>query len=160
MSIPPARRKHRGRARLGLNLTSMIDVVFLLLVYFMVATDFTEGEEIYKLDLPVREGAVAPDPFELDEMPLVVTVRSIGKGPQDLVIQLKGPYPEIINPHELAEMLKKRKISVTNPYGLFEADHPILIDPLPQARWGHVIEVFNAPALAGYTNISFQDSDL
>jgi biopolymer transport protein ExbD len=159
MSIPPARRKHRSKAHLGLNLTSMIDVVFLLLVYFMVATDFTEGEEIYKLDLPVRQGAVAPDPFELDEMPLIVTVRSIGTKPQDLVIQLKGPYPEIVNPHELAEMLSKRKISVANPYGLFKADHPILIDPLPQSRWGHVIEVFNAPALAGYTNISFQSPD-
>jgi len=149
------RKKDRRPPRIGLNLTAMIDVVFLLLVYFMVATDFTKGEEVYKLDLPARQGAIAPDPFELDDMPLVVTVRSTGSGPGELVIDLEGPYPEISNPQKLLNLLRQRKISEVNPHGLFEADHPILINPLGQARWDHVIEVFNAPVLAGYTNIGF-----
>lgn len=160
MSVPPMKRKPRSRTRIGLNLTAMIDVVFLLLVYFMVATDFTKGEEVYKLDLPARQGAIAPDPFDLDELPLIVMVRSTGSGPGDLVIELKGPYPDIPDPQALAQLLRERKISTANPHGLFKSDHPILIDPLPQARWDHVIEVFNAPVLAGYTNISFQSRQL
>ncbi len=156
MIIPPARRKIRRSTRIGLNLTAMIDVVFLLLVYFMVATDFTKGEEVYKLDLPMRTGAINADPFELDDMPLVILVRSNGTGVNDLVIGLEGPYPELSDPVALAQMLRERKITETNPNGIFQIDHPIFIAPLPQARWDHVIEVFNAPVLAGYTNIRFQ----
>ncbi|MHC4614422.1 MAG: ExbD/TolR family protein, partial [Planctomycetota bacterium] len=47
-----AARRRQRQARIGLNLTAMIDVVFLLLVYFMAATEFKLGEEIYRLDLP------------------------------------------------------------------------------------------------------------
>lgn len=36
----------------GPNLTPMIDVVFLLVVFFMVATKFTEREQNLDLDLP------------------------------------------------------------------------------------------------------------
>ena len=47
----------RSNWRPALNLTSMIDVVFLLLVYFMVATEFKRAEVIERLDLPNRLGA-------------------------------------------------------------------------------------------------------
>jgi biopolymer transport protein ExbD len=43
-----------------INLTSMIDVVFLLLIFFMVGTKFTEMESDVVLELPrVAEGANA-----------------------------------------------------------------------------------------------------
>ncbi|MCA9296984.1 MAG: biopolymer transporter ExbD, partial [Phycisphaerales bacterium] len=78
---PPARRRPRGQPTLGLNLTSMIDVVFLLLVYFMVATEFKVGEEVFRLDLPRQQSASAlDDPFDLDEEPLRIHVRTLGAG--------------------------------------------------------------------------------
>lgn len=40
-----------------LNLTSMIDVVFLLLIFFMVGTKFSEMEQNMALDLPKVSGA-------------------------------------------------------------------------------------------------------
>ncbi|QQD16714.1 biopolymer transporter ExbD [Spongiibacter nanhainus] len=39
----------------GINLTPLIDVVFLLLIFFMVSTTFTKETHI-KLDLPQAEG--------------------------------------------------------------------------------------------------------
>ena len=39
--------RRRDTKMIGLNLTSMIDVVFLLLVYFMVATEFKTAEESF-----------------------------------------------------------------------------------------------------------------
>ncbi|MCZ6446340.1 MAG: biopolymer transporter ExbD, partial [Planctomycetota bacterium] len=56
------RRHRRSRARIGLNVTAMIDIVFLLLIYFLAATEFKLGEEVYRLDLPQR--GLAADPFE------------------------------------------------------------------------------------------------
>ncbi|QDU85957.1 Biopolymer transport protein ExbD [Planctomycetes bacterium Pla163] len=43
-----------------LNLAPMIDVVFLLLIFFMVATTFATLEEQIDLDLPVAESGKAP----------------------------------------------------------------------------------------------------
>jgi hypothetical protein len=54
---PPRRRF--GGSGLSLNLTAMIDVVFLLLVYFMVGTEFKLGEEVFRLDLPDRQPSMA-----------------------------------------------------------------------------------------------------
>lgn len=62
-------------AELALNLAPMIDVVFLLLIFFMVATTFAEKEKQIELDLPSAEsGEVAAD--ALDE--IVVNVLSDG----------------------------------------------------------------------------------
>ena len=43
-------------AELTLNLAPMIDVVFLLLIFFMVATTFAKQEKELSLDLPAAEG--------------------------------------------------------------------------------------------------------
>lgn len=49
----------------GLNLTSMIDVVFLLLIFFMVATKFSESQQQVGIKLPGGAGlhalVAAPD---------------------------------------------------------------------------------------------------
>jgi biopolymer transport protein ExbD len=49
-----------------LNLTSMIDVVFLLIIFFMAGTKFAEMERSVKLDVPrVNQlGALQPSPTE------------------------------------------------------------------------------------------------
>jgi biopolymer transport protein ExbD len=44
-----------------LNLTSLIDVVFLLLIFFMVATTFLDPEREIDLDLPEAESGVMPE---------------------------------------------------------------------------------------------------
>lgn len=46
-----------GRALTSLNLTPLIDVVFLLLIFFLVATKFAEEER--ELDLPLPEASEA-----------------------------------------------------------------------------------------------------
>ena len=42
---------------MGLNLTSLIDVVFLLLIFFMVATTFLDPEREIGIELPEAESA-------------------------------------------------------------------------------------------------------
>ena len=43
-----------------ISLTSLIDVVFLLLIFFMVSTTF-ERQAVLKVDLPKAENVTAPD---------------------------------------------------------------------------------------------------
>ena len=93
---PPTARRRRGRdrPRISLNLTAMIDVTFLLLIYFMAATQFKLGEEIYRLDLPERQPSMQTDPFDLDEEPLRIRVATIGTDPRYYSLNLDGPYPQ------------------------------------------------------------------
>jgi biopolymer transport protein ExbD len=151
----PRQRRRRERPALGLNLTSMIDVTFLLLVYFMVATEFKLGEEVYRLDLPERGGAAAPrDPFELDDEPLRIEVATTGVGPADYRLRVDGPYPQPRSFLDLQEFLNARRISADLPGGLFTSEHPIVIEPTATTRWQHALEVFNAAVKAEYTNVT------
>ncbi len=61
---------------LTLNLTPMIDVVFLLLIFFMVATTFLEPEKQLEIDLPRAESGGSADE-ERDE--IVINVTSDGR---------------------------------------------------------------------------------
>lgn len=149
-------RRSRQPARLGLNLTAMIDVVFLLLIYFLVATEFKLGEEVYRMDLPQRQPAAAQrDPFQLDREPLRIEVTSLGIRPGDYAVRLDGPYPQPATFTDLYDFLAARQISETSIGGLFEQDHPIIIVASGTTRWEHVLGGFNAAARARYTNIMF-----
>lgn len=151
-------RRGRGKARITINLTTMIDVVFLLLVYFMVATEFKLGEEVYRLDLPKHlQSTQRSDPYELPEEPLIVEVTSSGPASTRYDINIEGPYrsPETFD--ELYDFLRDRQINDlgTARQPMFFPDHPIIIRPARTATWDHTIAAFNAAARARYTNIRF-----
>lgn len=57
----------RVRAEVEVNLTPLIDVVFLLLIFFMVSTTFTK-ETLLSIDLPEASGdpaRIAPEQIEV-----------------------------------------------------------------------------------------------
>ena len=141
-------------ARLGLNLTSMIDVVFLLLVYFMAVTEFKLGEEVYQLDLPQRGHAV--DPFELPLDPIRIIVTSVGS--DEYILRLSGPLAAGLRPatfQQLFEFLSDSRRTDRAAGGLFEADHPVIVEPTGRTSWAHAMGAFNAVVRARYSNITF-----
>lgn len=149
-------RRRGGPTKFALNLTAMIDVVFLLLIYFMVSTEFKANEEVYRLDLPQRQPASAQqDPFQLDREPLRIEVASLGIRPDDYSVRLDGPYRQPATFDDLRRFLEQRRIGQAVPGGLFEPDHPIIIVASATTRWEHVMAAFNAAARARYTNIMF-----
>lgn len=155
--VPRRVKRGRPRPRLSLNATAMIDVVFLLLVYFLVATNFRMGEEVYRLDLPERGAAVEADPFQLDESPLRVRVISTGEQRGTYRLSLEEPFPTPASFDDLFHFLQQRQRTPGSGTGLFTPDHPIIIDPSPQTRWEHAMGAFNAAARARYTNITFSE---
>ena len=59
--------KRQKKSTAEVNLTSLIDVVFLLLIFFMVSTTFTDKTEL-AIDLPEAKGQLqmeAPDAIEV-----------------------------------------------------------------------------------------------
>jgi biopolymer transport protein ExbD len=65
--------QRRKKEKIDISMTSMIDVVFLLLIFFMVTTSFTRQSEI-KIKLPEANGT------EAEDYPKNVTVTIDDKG--------------------------------------------------------------------------------
>ena len=59
-------KRQRSREQ-GVNLTPLIDVVFLLLIFFMVSTTFTKETRL-KVDLPEAQGVASSEPPQLIEI--------------------------------------------------------------------------------------------
>ena len=109
-----------------LNLTPMIDVVFLLIIFFMVGARFTEEAHDQKFDVelptasPVQTMSRLPDP-------LVISVTRTGK------INLKDRE---ISPEDLLNELKAAKEAY--------ADQAVLIRGDGEGTYQAVIDAMNA----------------
>jgi|TARA_B100000959_G_scaffold281298_1_gene345035 biopolymer transport protein ExbD len=146
--------RRRKAGTIGLNLTSMIDVVFLLLIYFMVATEFKTAEESFPMDVPIRNHGQS---VTLDNEPLVILVESSGSGKEEIRLRLKGPWDPISSLSALSTFLRSNKAGGFGSNGLFTENHPILIKPTRDTRWEHAIAAYNIVVDANYTNISLDE---
>ena len=142
--ITHTRRKRPG-SKPQLNITSMIDVIFLLLIYFVATASFAKGEGVITANLPGP-----PPPEQLPALPIRVTVDSIGFTECRLRIkQPGGDFPQAPRNHrDLANILRQfRDHTKVNP--------PVLIQPAGAVRWQHVVNAFNAAVKAKFENVSF-----
>lgn len=59
--------RHHRREEVDVNLTPLIDVVFLLLIFFMVSTTFTKASQL-SIDLPEATGEISESPAQQIEI--------------------------------------------------------------------------------------------
>ena len=86
-------RRHRIPSAPGLDLTPMVDVVFLLIIFFMVSTTFITLETGLPVDLPRAQSAQA-QPSDLPTVTVTRDTRVFLAGAEvalgDLVVLLQG----------------------------------------------------------------------
>ena len=126
-----------------INLTPLIDVVFLLLIFFMVTTTFSREAEI-KLKLPEASSAEQVDD---NDNSLLIQISDIGQ------YAVKGP-----NDEEARELVNTNEKSLKRAIELAGADleDPIVIikaDSL--AAHQAVVKAMNAARLLGFYQITF-----
>ena len=126
----------RPRAQPEVNLTSLIDVVFLLLIFFMVSTSFVKQSQI-NINLPQSEGAP-------------VTEQPVEK--IDVMITASGTY--LVNGRELinnrAETIRSALRNVSNG----NSDLPLTISADANARHQHVVTAMDVAGRLGFTKIN------
>lgn len=120
-----------------LDLTPMIDIVFLLIIFFMVGTQFTEMERQYDIKLPTVTDAKPltnlPDDIivnvqqngditlngekkSLEELESTLATAKENFPGQSVVIRgdSTGPYQNVMNILEICHRVKIRSVSLAN----------------------------------------------
>ena len=126
-------------AELALNLAPMIDVVFLLLIFFMVATTFSEQEKQMDLDLPSAESGKVAAP-ETEDIEVYIM--------RDGNLQIEG---EIVNHDRMVEIFARA--SRENP------ETPVTIRGDRVAQLQVVTDVMDACRVSGLRDIGITTVD-
>ncbi len=141
----------RHRRPVELQLTPMIDCVFLLMIYFLWSSSFAIAEMSLpsKLSAAGTGGSAArtnePPPAEAD-FPNVV-IRILWNGTAAVWTVNDVPVSSL-------DELKQRLASIAR----IKRDAPIVLDPASDVPLGDVIEVFDLSRLGGFQKIQFAAS--
>jgi len=125
----------KRKDELTLNLTPLIDVVFLLLIFFMVSTSFTRDTQI-ALSLPTADGESSEKSTDLVE----------------INIDINGNY--FVNGQGLVNNQKGTLIKALKQIAGVDKTKPIIISSDAKTSYQNVITAMDAAGQAGYNNLS------
>jgi len=127
--------RRQAKEQDGVNLTPLIDVVFLLLIFFMVSTTFTKESHL-KLNLPEAAGPQAP------EQPRAVEV----------LINADGSYS--VDGRALINKKLATLKSALSEVSAGEYNRPLVITADATAQHQAVVRAMDAAGQLGFVNLS------
>ena len=145
VSIRKKRKKGVGGEQMQLQMTSMIDVVFLLLIYFIVTANFTIDEGTLLATMPGNSSQDRPED-DLDP-PVNIELTSADDGVTYAIV-VNGQ--RIDDATALSGFMKNRVATAQ-----MKIDDIVQIKPQGVVRWQHVVNVFNACVSAKLENVGF-----
>jgi len=119
---------------LVINLTPLIDVVFLLLIFFMVSTTFLDPEREIEVELPTAESAGEPQ-----EAPDEIILNIL----EDGQITYQGD-----------KVLQDELVGILKRAAQHDPQTPVTIRGHRQARHESVVSVMDACGIAGLSNLA------
>ncbi len=126
----------RSKAEPEVNLTSLIDVVLLLLIFFMVSTSFVKQSQI-SIRLPEAEN-VAP----------------VDEAPQSLEIMITEQGTFLVNGRELVNSRPETIRNALQRLSNGDSSLPLTISADANARHQHVVTAMDVAGRLGFTRIS------
>ncbi|MEX1015453.1 MAG: biopolymer transporter ExbD [Phycisphaeraceae bacterium] len=147
-------RQRRGLApaKMQPNLSSMIDIIFQLLIYFVVTASFAIDEGVLTATLPTGAGSAS----DMEPPPETLDIRLVSAGEIGVSIDLGGTG-RLDSFTALASELDGLQFDPGRGRhnGVYAPDDPVVIRPAGDVRWQHVVNAFNAAIKARYTNVNF-----
>jgi biopolymer transport protein ExbD len=126
----------RQRAEeVGINLTPLIDVVFLLLIFFMVSTTFTRETQL-SIDLPEAEGSVK----ETSEQQI------------EILVDEAGSYR--VNGRGLVDNRMRTLQAAIYKISAGDTTLPMVITADADAAHQHVVRAMDAAGQMGFVHLS------
>ncbi len=142
--VSPYSRQNRD---LEIKMTPMIDVVFLLLVFFIWTASFQIIEKVMPSELSSAVGSEKtdvndPPPEDFDFENVIVRIQGEGE-----VVSLKMNDTSVASLSDLADKLQT--------IAAVKLDAPVILYPDPKVNLGKVIEVYDLSRGVGFESISF-----
>lgn len=125
---------------IGFQIAPMVDVVFVLMLFFMASAGMQVVEKELSINLP--SGVAAPS-SDMPKQPIIVAIGADG------TVEVNGKAYDPANSLDLP--LTRDYLKELMGYG----KDPVIIQPAPETRQDRIISVLNAAAAAGVQNLSF-----
>ncbi len=140
-------RRRRRTLNLSVHLAPMIDMTFLLLIFFLVTSTFERAEGILASSMP-EVGPVTGVPLPIS--PIVIRLSRTGPGPEDYAIRIDHFDVAPAAFTDLPDVLK----GIQAQKG-FDEKTPVVILAEDDVPWDHVVRCWNAALRAGCKRIAF-----
>jgi biopolymer transport protein ExbD len=144
------RAKDRPAAAMQPPLTPLIDVVFQLLLFFLLATTFVKMEGKIQAKLPRLKGTAA-----VKVMPIKVRLTTVGAERDGVQIAIEGSdesIPDFVKFHAILANERLR-------YGATSGKVPVIISPERDVAWQHALDAFNQAVRAKFEDVAFARSE-
>lgn len=142
MRIPSCSGQRRD---LDISMTPMIDIVFLLLIFFVCTASFQIVEAILPSPLSLSGGTSASLPPELAEPDLEQVLISVATADNDIRLTVNGQVCRSLD--RLSELL--------TALSAVDATLPVLLDIDDNTQLGTAIDVYDRCRLARFQRIQF-----
>lgn len=126
----------------GFQIAPMVDVVFVLLLFFMASAGSQVIERELNISLPSGRGAQASGP---PPTPVIIDIGADG------VVSMNNKAFDTPVSKELPELRARLKENIER----FGDKDPVIIRPDENARQERIIDVLNSAAAAGVKNLTF-----
>lgn len=127
--------RRQRREEVGINLTPLIDVVFLLLIFFMVSTTFTRETQL-SIDLPEAKG----EPRDSVESQI------------EILVDESGVYR--VNGRPLVDARLRTLQAAIYKEARGDTTLPMIITADAQAAHEHVVRAMDAAGQMGFVHLS------
>lgn len=126
---------------IGFQIAPMVDVVFVLMLFFMASAGMQIVPKELSINLPSgKSGATTETP----SIPIIVAVAADG------TVLINGNNYDAPESKDL--LLTKEQLKQLMDFG---SKDPVIIQPAPDARQERIIQVLNAAVAAGVKNLTF-----
>jgi biopolymer transport protein ExbD len=140
------------RSRFTLRVAPMVDMIFLLLIFFIVAGKWRSRENFLPFDMPAAQAG--SQQFSRPE-PLMIHISATQTGCQVRIGQLYTVQIENKTvASDLTVLMEKIRQTLLDQKRF--ATDPIEVVCSPEVKWDHVAKIYNLFFGAGLTDITFQ----
>ncbi len=132
-----------GEGDIGFQIAPMVDVVFVLLLFFMAAAGSQVVEKELNINLP--SGRSSAPGMDVPSTPIIIDILPDGR------VQSSDRAFDSPTSKELPDLRAWLKDTIDK----FGDKDPVILRPDPQTRHERIMDVLNAAAAAGVKNLTF-----
>ena len=145
-ALPQRQKKEAAPPKYQPNVVPLIDVLFLLLLFFLLNSQFRQAEGDIPGSLPSAGLGAAGGILK----ETVVTIRASGDDKMKVLYEISNSNVSINTAEELFQRLHTRMSGMASP------DSPVVLEPMGDVRWKFVVEAYNQAYRAKFKNITFR----